>query len=327
MYKLIETNSDIIKTSWMKSIEEILQNKNIDVIYFRDYYANDILEFVIDRFKKKKEKACPTVQKFLEYFKEYNITSSELYMICSNLKHTIINEHIKYNKLDKKTNTYIFKILDENFSTILDIYDNTISKQEKLLTEHEYILIEILSKIGEYKDASLKTHIFNVSKYAKMLAKAVNEHTKDTIKDVKLFSKLAALHDLGKIGIPTEILLKPSKLTDEEFEVIKSHPQIGYDLIKEYDSLTLIETASKIIHQHHEKYDGTGYPNKLKNKEISIEARISTIADVYDALTTERVYKKAWDYEDVKRYFFKEKGKSFDPLLVDLFFKALESLL
>jgi len=133
------------------------------------------------------------------------------------------------------------------------------------------------------------------------------------------------MHDVGKIGIPDAILHKPGKLTPEEFEIIKHHTVIGQRILHMSDRKLMV-SARTIALQHHERWDGTGYPFGLKGEEISLLARISALADVYDALSLSRVYKEAWPKEKVLQFIRQERGGMFDPQIVDLFFEHLEEL-
>lgn len=137
-------------------------------------------------------------------------------------------------------------------------------------------------------------------------------------RDLDLLEAASPMHDVGKIGIPEAILHKPGKLTVEEFEVIKTHTSIGKDIL-EGSNKDLLHVACEIAHQHHERWDGNGYPNGLKEHDISIFARITMLADVYDALCSKRCYKEAWPQEQVFQYISSERAKAFDPLLVDIF--------
>ncbi len=131
------------------------------------------------------------------------------------------------------------------------------------------------------------------------------------------------MHDIGKIGIPDAILNKPAGYTQDEYEVMKKHPEIGYRMLK-YSDKPILKAASIITHEHHEKWDGTGYPQGLKGEEIHIYGRITAIADVFDALGSNRVYKKSWELKEIYEMFEKESGKHFDPTLVELFLDNLE---
>lgn len=134
------------------------------------------------------------------------------------------------------------------------------------------------------------------------------------------------MHDLGKIGIADSIMLKPGKLTDEEFTTMKNHPQIGADILGEEDS-ELIRLAKTVAMTHHEKWDGSGYPKGLRAEDIPIEGRIVALADVFDALTSKRPYKEAWSLEDTMALIREQSGKHFDPSLVELFEANLDQIL
>lgn len=126
------------------------------------------------------------------------------------------------------------------------------------------------------------------------------------------------MHDIGKVGIPDAILNAPRKLSEDEFKIMKTHAEIGYNMLKNSNK-KILQAAAIVAGEHHEKYDGTGYPKQLKANEIHIYGRITAIADVFDALASKRVYKKSWTTEEIIEYFKKESGKHFDPELVSLF--------
>ena len=134
------------------------------------------------------------------------------------------------------------------------------------------------------------------------------------------------MHDIGKVAIPDKILKKPGKLTDEEWVIMRSHCKVGYKILKD-SSRPILKAAALVAYRHHEKWDGTGYPNGTKGESIHIFGRITAIADVFDALGSDRCYKKAWDLEKILNLFKEEKGKHFDPKLVDLFLDNLDKFL
>jgi len=134
------------------------------------------------------------------------------------------------------------------------------------------------------------------------------------------------MHDIGKVAIADSILNKAGELTPEEFHIIQTHAELGYDMLKS-SHRTILKTAAIIAHEHHEKYDGTGYPRGLQGEAIHIYGRITAIADVFDALGHDRVYKKAWENEKIFELFKKERGKHFDPKLVDIFFQNIDKFL
>lgn len=183
-------------------------------------------------------------------------------------------------------------------------------------------IIQSLGYAAEYKDNETGRHVIRMSHYSKILALAsgYSEEYADVIFNA------APMHDIGKIGIPDVILQKPGKLTREEFDIIKTHPAIGAKILGKHSD-RLLSIARDISLSHHEKWDGSGYPNGLRQKEISKESRIITIADVFDALTSERPYKKAWTIEETCNYIEDQAGKHFDPELVPLLIKQMPAIL
>ncbi|GGF12759.1 two-component system response regulator [Pseudoalteromonas gelatinilytica] len=183
-------------------------------------------------------------------------------------------------------------------------------------------LIQRLGRAAEYKDTDTGEHIARMSRYSKVLALAygMSEYEAEQLKQA------APMHDVGKIGIPDSVLLKPGRLNENEYEHMKQHALIGAKILENSTS-PLLQLAHKLALEHHEKWDGTGYPFGLKGEEISIEGRIVTIADVFDALTSKRPYKKAWSVEEALDLLKDEAGKHFDPQLVDLFIGQIDSII
>ena len=184
-----------------------------------------------------------------------------------------------------------------------------------------------LAKLAEYRDEGTGMHLERIREYAKMIAQELaripkyqNSITPDYIDDIYQSS---ILHDIGKVGIPDAILLKPDKLTDEEFAVIKRHTLLGGDAIKaiEYqiEGKSFLQMGKEIAYSHHEKWDGSGYPAGLKSEDIPLAARIVALADVYDALTTERFYKPAYTHEKSRQIIIGLRTTHFDPEIVDVF--------
>ena len=182
------------------------------------------------------------------------------------------------------------------------------------LKESEHETLQMLGKSAEYKDPETNAHTQRVAYYCKLLARAYG--LDENLQDIIFYA--SPFHDLGKIGIPDNILLKPGKLDDDEFTIMKQHASIGYEILKGSKSKYL-KAGGVIAYNHHEKYDGTGYPNGLKGESIPIFGRITAVADVFDALTSSRPYKKAWSLEEAFDFLIEEKSVHFDPKLVDLF--------
>lgn len=194
------------------------------------------------------------------------------------------------------------------------LLEDEVAKATILLKEREQETLEMLGKTAEYKDPETRAHTIRVAHYCRLLASL--HGLSEKLQDIIFYA--SPFHDMGKIGIPDSILLKPAKLTEEEFAIMKTHSIIGYEILKNSKS-EYLRAGGVIAFNHHEKYDGTGYPNGLKGETIPIFGRITALVDVFDALTSNRPYKKAWSLEDACSLLIKEKSKHFDPELVDLF--------
>jgi putative two-component system response regulator len=203
-----------------------------------------------------------------------------------------------------------------------EILEQRVIDRTQQIYESRLKIVRHLGRAAEYKDNETGMHIVRMSKISCLLGKAVgmNEH------DYNLLLNASPMHDIGKIGIPDSVLLKPGKLTPEEWRIMKTHVQIGANILSD-DSAELLSMAHSIALTHHEKYDGSGYPNGLVGESIPLVGRISAIADVFDALTSERPYKKAWSVESAVVLIKKERGKHFDPMLVDMFIKLLPKII
>lgn len=188
-----------------------------------------------------------------------------------------------------------------------------------LLRERETLLR--LAKAGEYRDEDTGNHVLRMARYSRAIAEYLGL-SKSDCDEIKYASPM---HDIGKIGIPDYILLKPGQLSISEWELMKQHTVIGHEILTESES-RFIQTGSVIALSHHEKYDGTGYPYGIRGEEIPLPARIVAVADVYDALRSTRPYKPSWPREDAIRYINEQSGKHFDPACVDAFVKQLESI-
>ena len=177
--------------------------------------------------------------------------------------------------------------------------------------------LEIIRRLGvaaEFRDDDTGMHISRMSQLAVVLARAAGM----TRAEQELLLNAAPMHDIGKIGIPDRILLKPGKLDNDEFEIMKSHTTIGEAILSGSKS-PIMKLARVIAHEHHERWDGRGYPRGISGEQISINSRICTVCDVFDALTSDRPYKKAWTIDDALAEIKKSGGSHFDPALAELF--------
>lgn len=185
--------------------------------------------------------------------------------------------------------------------------------------------LQIVQRLGlaaEYKDNETGLHVIRMSHYSRVLALAAGFSERDA----EELLNAAPMHDVGKIGIPDAVLRKPGKLDAEEWAVMREHAQIGAQIIGEHAS-GLLHMAREIALSHHEKWDGSGYPNGLAGEDIPLVGRIVAIADVFDALTSERPYKKAWSVDEAIGLLQAEAGRHFDPHLVELFLSQLPVVL
>ncbi len=196
-----------------------------------------------------------------------------------------------------------------------------VSKATADLKAREHETLQVLSKTAEYKDPETGSHIARVAHYSRMMAREYGL----SLEEQELVFYASPLHDIGKVGIEDDILLKPGKLTPDEFETMKTHSDIGYEILRSSEN-PFLQAGAQIARSHHEKYDGSGYPAGLKGDEIPIFGRITAIADVFDALTSERPYKKSWSFEQAMEYITSQSGKHFDPDLVSIFVKNLDTV-
>jgi len=181
--------------------------------------------------------------------------------------------------------------------------------------------LEIIGKISVMRDSETGNHLIRVGEYSRIIAKYLRKSEKFQY----IIRYAAPLHDIGKIGIDDSILKKNGKLSDEEYEIMKKHTIIGYEFLKNLKS-QFLRTGALISLSHHERYDGSGYPYGIKGKEINIFARIVSVADVFDALVSERIYKDAWTLEEAFEEIKESSGKQFDPECVKAFSEGFSEI-
>lgn len=189
------------------------------------------------------------------------------------------------------------------------------------------LVIFSLAKLAESRDPETGNHLERIRYYSKALAESI-QRLENSPKEIDTFFKeniflSSPLHDIGKIGIPDYVLLKPGRLDDNEFEIMKTHCRIGFETLNEsmnkYPNADFLKMSAEIAHYHHEKFDGSGYPSGLKGEEIPLSARIVALSDVYDALVSRRVYKQGLAHKMARNIIVKDRGTHFDPMVVDGF--------
>ena len=213
------------------------------------------------------------------------------------------------------------------FSEYKNDLENKVHEKTEIIEHLQDVMMLSLAELVECRDENTGGHVKRTAEYVRILTEEIVEAglyndilTEEYIKDIV---RSAPLHDVGKIGIDDSTLLKAGALDDEEFEHMKNHAELGGQTIQKMINETNVESflyiAKDMAHYHHEKWDGSGYPCGLKGEEIPISARIMAIADVYDALTTKRPYKEAFDHDVAVKIITDGKGKMFDPKIVDVF--------
>jgi len=237
----------------------------------------------------------------------------------------LISNDSEYNiiqALDNGVNIFLPKPINENiFKKYIEVAKREIlslREREKYIKDKELKIrvqcYRAINELSQVKDTETKEHIIRIGVFSQKMTRDLGYNSKFHY-EIGLF---APLHDIGKVGIPDSILKAPRKLTIEEFEIMKKHVDIGYGILKQ---ITGMQMAANIAYYHHEKYDGSGYPNGLIGEDIPVEARIVALVDVYDALRTNRRYKKAWSHKDTIELLREQKSKHFDPKIVDCFIK------
>ncbi len=246
------------------------------------------------------------------------MTKIEMISLISN-EGSITTQHTsngRYYQLTFKGVSDIASVL--TYATDITATISTFKELEK--TQKEFIFS--MGAIGESRSRETGNHVKRVASYSKLLALLAGLKEEEA----ELIRLASPMHDIGKVAITDAILNKPSRLTAEEFDTMKEHTIFGYEMFEGYEQ-PIFKTAAIIAYEHHEKYDGSGYPRGLKGEGIHIYGRITAIADVFDALGSDRVYKKAWKLEKILDLIKYESGKHFDPTLVTLFLENLDQFL
>ncbi len=237
-----------------------------------------------------------------------------------NSQNKIIGAFQVINKLEGGFDEKDMKYLMLAASYSAETLDAALLAEENDQTQKEMIFL--MSEAVEKRSKETGNHIKRVAAYSRLLALAYGLSEEEA----EVLELSSPMHDIGKIGIPDAILNKPGKLNEDEFDVMKRHARLGYEILNASER-GMLKAAAILAYQHHEKWDGTGYPNGLKGEDIHIYGRITALADVFDALGSDRCYKKAWELEDILNLLRDERGKHFDPSIVDLFMVNIDEVL
>ena len=230
-----------------------------------------------------------------------------------------------YQAVNKMTESELFTEKDLEYLSLAASYSGKSLESVMLHNEIEETQKEIIltmGEIGESRSKETGNHVKRVAQYSYIIALGLGM----SIEEAELLKLASPMHDIGKVAIPDSVLKKPGKLTDEEFDIMKSHTDIGYHLLKN-SNRHILKTAAIVAYEHHEKWNGKGYPRGIKAEQIHIYGRITALADVFDALGSDRVYKQAWELDRILNLFKEEQGQHFDPKVVDAFMKKLPDIL
>ncbi len=209
----------------------------------------------------------------------------------------------------------------------------------KEIDKASYFIITSLARLAENRDPETGFHLERTKRYVRVIAEELSKKKIDTFRFheslnedyIDTLSKCSPLHDIGKVGIPDNILMKPGKLTDEEFKIMKEHTIIGGKALESseagFSDRPFLQIAREMAYYHHEKYDGTGYPFNLKKNQIPLSASIMALADVYDALRTKRPYKKSFSHNKTREIMQQGCGKHFDPAMIRAFLQREEDFI
>ncbi len=222
----------------------------------------------------------------------------------------------------KVFNNLKIKLHNNDITTQNIILESEVQEKKQELNEMQHELVERLLRAAEFRDQETGNHIVRIKKYALIVSEELGLSA-ETAENIAFAS---LMHDIGKIGVPDEILNKPGKLNALEWESMMAHTTKGAQILNGSSS-KIIQLAEKIVLTHHEKWDGTGYPNKLAGTQIPLAGRIIALVDVFDALISDRPYKKAWSTEDAVNYIRMQSGTHFDPDVVEAFCKSLPKLM
>ena len=309
---LLSINGDGLCATHIETYTACATDGGLKILAATEAFANADLDLKLNSLPIKVQVAF---EKAL-IDKKHHINDSEM---TSYYRSKAGSETLVYMSFDNNIDAEAIELLEIFTANVAITYESLLLRQEVEDTQESTIYI--LGEAVEQRSKETGAHVKRVGEISAMLGK----HYGLSEREVKDLRQAAPLHDVGKVGIPDAVLNKAGKLTDDEWEIMKRHAYLGYELLHNSDKRVL-QLAAIIAHQHHEKWDGTGYPNKLAAENIHITGRISALADVVDALVSKRCYKEAWPMTQALDYVQSQRGLHFDPQLVDILFNHLQEL-
>ena len=317
---------------WLHKIELLKNNYKDETILEYLEVVNKVGNIVVE-LKNIEDKELILRNKILDVINQNKVYSSEIQKEIADLTSNFIN--FTYISILFLLLLIIFLIVvlgykvyknvglsvDEIEAKVKDGL-NEITKLNEEIENTQKEVVFTMGSIGESRSKETGNHVKRVAEYSKLLAIYYGLDKKEA----EMLKQASPMHDIGKVAIPDAILNKPGRFDETEREIMNTHAKLGYEMLK-HSNRPLLKMAAIVANEHHEKWDGSGYPNGLKAENIHIYGRITAIADVFDALGSDRVYKKAWDDEKIFNLFKEERAKHFDPKLVDIFFEHLDEFL
>lgn len=317
---------------WLKNIKEIKNRVNIPQL---DNYAVVVkkLSTKVIRIHQIELMEAKLSDKIFQIIKQNNRVNSEIQSRIEAISSAFINSSNLFALVLLGVIIFVIIFLtylvNKNVGLSVDEIEarvqkglEEIKKLDDEIIETQQEVIFTMGTIGEQRSKETGNHVKRVAEYSRLFAKFYGLSEDET----EMIKQVSPMHDIGKVAIPDSVLNKPGKFTAEERAIMDTHADLGYDMLKGSNK-ALLKMAAIVAKEHHEKWDGTGYPDKKSGTYIHIFGRITAIADVFDALGSDRVYKKAWSDKEIFELFKQERGKHFDPKLVDIFFEHLDEFL
>lgn len=308
--------SNILSTQYPEQVKDLFLNHEIDLILL-DLNMPKISGFeILKQLRSLKELVPPILVLTAQQSREARCAALE----CG-ARDFVSKPFDRLELLARVRNLLEVHLFQKSIKFQNQILEHTVMERTQELRSTQLEIVRRLGRAAEFRDNETGYHIIRMSQISEIIAREVGMQEPDR----DLLLNASPMHDIGKIGIPDSILLKPGKLDKTEWKVMQTHTTIGGDILSG-DDCEVLAMAREIALTHHERWDGKGYPNALSQDEIPLVGRIVAVADVFDALTSDRSYKKAWGLEESLDYMKDNSGKHFDPNLVSVFFDNLSEI-